>query len=182
MLFSLFINRPPIRPSVLIKGQLCLYAVQCVHQAPSHQALCIHKRTTVVTSCSVCSSGNLYRALYTPNAEIVVKITTEEIMELLRSSLSMYVTLCLSSGLQMPIILHRRRENFWGGNNSDCTEYLNTRFHFIERTSTNIYPSSKWCYGQFEVGEQGHICKTWGFHGGDYEEWSFLGCHVMWLL
>jgi hypothetical protein len=25
-------------------------------------------------------------------------------------------------------------------------------------------------------------CKIWGFHGGDYEEWSLLGCYAEWLL
>jgi hypothetical protein len=24
--------------------------------------------------------------------------------------------------------------------------------------------------------------KTWGFHGGDYEEWRLLGCYGVWLL
>jgi hypothetical protein len=26
------------------------------------------------------------------------------------------------------------------------------------------------------------ICKIWGFHGGDYEEWCLLGCYAVWLL
>jgi hypothetical protein len=26
------------------------------------------------------------------------------------------------------------------------------------------------------------ICKTSGFHGGDYEVWRLLGCYAMWLL
>jgi hypothetical protein len=26
------------------------------------------------------------------------------------------------------------------------------------------------------------LCKTWGFHGGDYEEWCLQGCYAMWLL
>jgi hypothetical protein len=26
------------------------------------------------------------------------------------------------------------------------------------------------------------VCKTWGFHGGDYEEWCLLGCYAVWLL
>jgi hypothetical protein len=25
-------------------------------------------------------------------------------------------------------------------------------------------------------------CKTWGIHGGDYEEWPLLGCYAVWLL
>jgi hypothetical protein len=25
-------------------------------------------------------------------------------------------------------------------------------------------------------------CKISGFHGGDYEEWRFLGCYAVWLL
>jgi hypothetical protein len=24
--------------------------------------------------------------------------------------------------------------------------------------------------------------KTWGFHGGVYEEWCLLGCYAVWLL
>jgi hypothetical protein len=27
-----------------------------------------------------------------------------------------------------------------------------------------------------------HLCKIWGFHGGDYEEWCLLGCYAVWLL
>jgi hypothetical protein len=26
------------------------------------------------------------------------------------------------------------------------------------------------------------LCKIWGFHGGDYEEWCLLGCYAVWLL
>jgi hypothetical protein len=26
------------------------------------------------------------------------------------------------------------------------------------------------------------LCKIWGFHGGDYEEWFLLGCYAVWLL
>jgi hypothetical protein len=26
------------------------------------------------------------------------------------------------------------------------------------------------------------LCKIWGFHGGDYEEWCLLGFYVVWLL
>jgi hypothetical protein len=26
------------------------------------------------------------------------------------------------------------------------------------------------------------LCKIWGFHGGDYEEWRFLGCYAVCLL
>jgi hypothetical protein len=26
------------------------------------------------------------------------------------------------------------------------------------------------------------LCKIWGFHGGDYEEWRLLGCYAVWLL
>jgi hypothetical protein len=26
------------------------------------------------------------------------------------------------------------------------------------------------------------VCKIWGFHGGDYEEWRLLGCYAVWLL
>jgi hypothetical protein len=26
------------------------------------------------------------------------------------------------------------------------------------------------------------ICKIWGFHSGDYEEWCLLGCYAVWLL
>jgi hypothetical protein len=26
------------------------------------------------------------------------------------------------------------------------------------------------------------LCKIWGFHGGDYEEWSLLECDAVWLL
>jgi hypothetical protein len=25
------------------------------------------------------------------------------------------------------------------------------------------------------------LCKIWGFHGGDYEEWCLLGCYAVWL-
>jgi hypothetical protein len=25
------------------------------------------------------------------------------------------------------------------------------------------------------------LCKIWGFHGGDYEEWRLLGCYAAWL-
>jgi hypothetical protein len=25
------------------------------------------------------------------------------------------------------------------------------------------------------------LCKTWGFHGGYYEEWCLLGCYAVWL-
>jgi hypothetical protein len=27
-----------------------------------------------------------------------------------------------------------------------------------------------------------HLCKIFGFHGGDYEEWCLLGCYAMWFL
>jgi hypothetical protein len=27
-----------------------------------------------------------------------------------------------------------------------------------------------------------HECNIWDFHGGDYEEWRFLGCNTVWLL
>jgi hypothetical protein len=26
------------------------------------------------------------------------------------------------------------------------------------------------------------LCKVWGFHSGDYEEWCLLGCYTVWLL
>jgi hypothetical protein len=26
------------------------------------------------------------------------------------------------------------------------------------------------------------LCKIWGFHGGEYQEWCLLGCYTMWLL
>jgi hypothetical protein len=26
------------------------------------------------------------------------------------------------------------------------------------------------------------LCKIWGFHGGDYEEWRLLRCYAVWLL
>jgi hypothetical protein len=26
------------------------------------------------------------------------------------------------------------------------------------------------------------LCKIWGFHGGDYEEYRLLGCYAVWLL
>jgi hypothetical protein len=26
------------------------------------------------------------------------------------------------------------------------------------------------------------VCKIWGFHGGDYDEWRLLGCYTVWLL
>jgi hypothetical protein len=26
------------------------------------------------------------------------------------------------------------------------------------------------------------LCKIWGFHGGDYEEWYLLGCDAVTLL
>jgi hypothetical protein len=26
------------------------------------------------------------------------------------------------------------------------------------------------------------VCEIWGFHGGDYEEYRFLGSDAMWLL
>jgi hypothetical protein len=26
------------------------------------------------------------------------------------------------------------------------------------------------------------ICRIWGFHGSNYEEWRLLGCYAMWLL
>jgi hypothetical protein len=26
------------------------------------------------------------------------------------------------------------------------------------------------------------LCKIWGFHSGDYEEWHLLGCYAVWLL
>jgi hypothetical protein len=26
------------------------------------------------------------------------------------------------------------------------------------------------------------LCKIWGFHGGDSEEWCLLGCYAVWLL
>jgi hypothetical protein len=26
------------------------------------------------------------------------------------------------------------------------------------------------------------LCKIWGFHGGDYEEWRLLGYYAVWLL
>jgi hypothetical protein len=26
------------------------------------------------------------------------------------------------------------------------------------------------------------LCKSGGFHGGDYEEWCLLGCYAVWLL
>jgi hypothetical protein len=27
-----------------------------------------------------------------------------------------------------------------------------------------------------------YLCKIWGFHDGDYEEWRLLGCYAVWLL
>jgi hypothetical protein len=26
------------------------------------------------------------------------------------------------------------------------------------------------------------LCKIWGFHGSDYEEWRLLGCYAVWIL
>jgi hypothetical protein len=26
------------------------------------------------------------------------------------------------------------------------------------------------------------LCRIWGFHGGDYEEWRRLECYAVWLL
>jgi hypothetical protein len=26
------------------------------------------------------------------------------------------------------------------------------------------------------------LCKIWGFHDVDYEEWRLLGCYAVWLL
>jgi hypothetical protein len=26
------------------------------------------------------------------------------------------------------------------------------------------------------------VCKIWGFHSGDHEEWCLLACYAMWLL
>jgi hypothetical protein len=26
------------------------------------------------------------------------------------------------------------------------------------------------------------LCKIWGFHGGDYEEWRPVGCYAVWFL
>jgi hypothetical protein len=31
-------------------------------------------------------------------------------------------------------------------------------------------------------GNQVSLCKTWGFHDGDYEDWCLLGCYGVWLL
>jgi hypothetical protein len=30
--------------------------------------------------------------------------------------------------------------------------------------------------------QQKELCKIWGFHAGDFEEWRLLGCYVVWLL
>jgi hypothetical protein len=32
------------------------------------------------------------------------------------------------------------------------------------------------------IHKQYYLCKIWGFHGGDYEEWCLLGCYAVWLL
>jgi hypothetical protein len=40
---------------------------------------------------------------------------------------------------------------------------------------------SESCSGYAQA-KQEHICKIWGFHGGDYEEWCLLGCYAVWLL
>jgi hypothetical protein len=39
---------------------------------------------------------------------------------------------------------------------------------------------SGWC--RKVTVEQSMECKIWGSHGGDYEEWCFLGCYALWLL
>jgi hypothetical protein len=30
--------------------------------------------------------------------------------------------------------------------------------------------------------QERRLCKIWGFHGGDYEEWCLVGCYAAWLL
>jgi hypothetical protein len=34
----------------------------------------------------------------------------------------------------------------------------------------------------FVISTRKFVCKILGFHGGDYEEWCFLGCYAVWLL
>jgi hypothetical protein len=37
-------------------------------------------------------------------------------------------------------------------------------------------------YRDIKISNRCVICKIWGFHGGDYEEWCLLGCYAVWLL
>jgi hypothetical protein len=58
----------------------------------------------------------------------------------------------------------------WTGNWIYGTIWNNVWLHFI---------------GQYYAYKYKHItmlCKIWGFHGGDYEEWCLLGCYVVWIL
>jgi hypothetical protein len=43
----------------------------------------------------------------------------------------------------------------------------------------SIWGDSLWCTA---CGSCKKLCKSWGFDGGDYEEWSLLGCYAVWLL
>jgi hypothetical protein len=38
-------------------------------------------------------------------------------------------------------------------------------------------------FGLWRMSSSGMLlCKIWGFHGGDYDEWCLLGCYAVWLL
>jgi hypothetical protein len=41
---------------------------------------------------------------------------------------------------------------------------------------------SDWRCGRASWGYRTYLCKIWGLHGGDYEEWCLLGCYAVWLL
>jgi hypothetical protein len=63
-----------------------------------------------------------------------------------------------------------------------CTAKQNKLMLLMESSSYALqewsHRNSEWCFLCFLM----WLCKIWGFHCSDYEEWRLLGCYAMWLL
>jgi hypothetical protein len=63
-------------------------------------------------------------------------------------------------------------------------EYKSRRFsldrHFHPPVSSSLFSPSILLSTLFS--NTLNLCKIWGFHGGDSEEWCILGCYALWLL
>jgi hypothetical protein len=57
-------------------------------------------------------------------------------------------------------------------------------YEALENLYTDVHINSAWesIRENNKISTKESLCKIWGFHGGDYEEWCLLGCYAMWLL
>jgi hypothetical protein len=85
-----------------------------------------------------------------------------------------------------PLLVPSCRVEINSGLHNKETEFEDVHCRVLNQWQTlvsmEIISSSKNNANFLDQVSERHLCKIWGFHGGDYEEWCLLGCYAVWLL